>query len=89
MKQLGEILKTLREKAGLTQRDVSDTLGYSTPQFISNNERGISAPPLRDIPKLARLYNTDSSYLFGCLRDAKLRELSTKLNKQFNMATYR
>ena len=32
--------KTLREKAGLTQRDVSDSLGYSTPQFISNVERG-------------------------------------------------
>lgn len=70
-------------KAGLSQRDVSDTLGYSTPQFISNNERGISAPPLRDIPKLAKLYNTDARFLFECIRDAKIAELSTKLNKQW------
>ena len=83
MKQLGNILKTLREKAGLTQRDAASALGYNTSQFVSNWERGISEPPIKTIPKLARLYNIDASYLFGCVRDAKIAELSTKLNKQW------
>ena len=82
-------LKTLRMKAGLSQKEVASSLGYTTAQFISNIERGVAMPPIKDLPKLAKLYNTDASYLFGCLRDAKLRELSTKLNKQFNKATYR
>ena len=83
MKQLGEILKTLREKAGLTQSDAASALGYTTPQFLSNWERGISEPPIKTIPKLARLYNTDASYLFGCVRDAKIADMREKLNKQW------
>ena len=83
MKQLGEILKTLREKAGLTQSDAASALGYTTPQFISNVERGIAMPPIKTIPKLARLYNTDASYLFGCVRDAKIADMREKLNREF------
>jgi transcriptional regulator with XRE-family HTH domain len=48
--------KQLREKAGLTQREVSDALGYSTPQFISNVERGRCRFPVQKLPKIRRLY---------------------------------
>jgi len=43
--------KALREKVGLTQREVSDSLGYSTPQFISNVERGRCRFPVQKLPK--------------------------------------
>ena len=49
--ELAKGLKQKRVAAGLSQRDVSDELGYSTPQFISNWERGISCPPRRIIEK--------------------------------------
>lgn len=45
-----------RERAGLTQREVSDALGYTTPQFISNVERGRCRFPVEKLPKLKRLY---------------------------------
>jgi transcriptional regulator with XRE-family HTH domain len=48
--------RQLREKAGLTQKEVSDALGYTTPQFISNVERGRCRFPVEKLPKLKRLY---------------------------------
>lgn len=53
---LGEYLKELRLKAGLTQREVSIALGYSTAQFISNWECGIAMPPLHRMKLLLELY---------------------------------
>lgn len=53
---LGQFLKQKRQEAGLSQLEVSSHLGYSTPQFISNIERGLSHLPLYQIPKLAGLY---------------------------------
>ena len=37
-------LKKMRLKAGLSQRDVSTALGYTSPQYVSNWERGKSHP---------------------------------------------
>lgn len=54
--QNGNQWKSLREKAGLTQREVSDTLGYSTPQFISNVERGRCRFPVPKLGKIRKLY---------------------------------
>jgi transcriptional regulator with XRE-family HTH domain len=48
--------KQLRERSGLTQRQVSDSLGYSTPQFISNVERGRCRFPIEKLPKIRKLY---------------------------------
>lgn len=54
--ELGEFLQKSRTKAGLTQREVSLDLGYSSAQFISNFERGISAPPLKKLKQLTKAY---------------------------------
>ena len=48
--------KSLRERAGLTQREVSDALGYSTPQFISNVERGRCRFPIQKLSRIRKLY---------------------------------
>jgi transcriptional regulator with XRE-family HTH domain len=37
---VSEQWREFRERVGLTQKEVSDALGYTTPQFISNVERG-------------------------------------------------
>lgn len=54
--ELGSYLQASRERRGLTQRQVSTKLGYSSPQFISNFERGISAPPIKKLKQLTSLY---------------------------------
>jgi len=48
--------KIMREKTGLTQKDVSEALGYSTPQFISNVERGRCRFPVEKLPKIRKMY---------------------------------
>lgn len=39
--ELGVLVKTKRQQKGITQRELSEKLGYSSPQYISNFERGI------------------------------------------------
>ena len=50
---MGRFLKEAREKAGLTQQDLAGVFRYSSSQFISNWERGLSLPPVDLMAKLA------------------------------------
>lgn len=59
----GNQWKDIRERAGLTQREVSDALGYSTPQFISNVERGRCRFPVEKLPKIKKLYNLSAEQI--------------------------
>ena len=52
--RLGALLKEGRMKAGLTQRQLAEKLGYTSPQYVSNWERGRVAPPVYILPKVAR-----------------------------------
>lgn len=54
---LGTLLKDARIKQGFSQRDISTKLGYTSPQFISNIERGLCMPPLRQLKVMIELYN--------------------------------
>ncbi len=54
--QYGSRFQKFREDAGLTQGQVAKVLGLSTPQFVSNVERGRSAPALETLPVLAHVY---------------------------------
>jgi len=53
--ELAEYLARSRKKKGITQKEVSEKLGYATAQFISNFERGQATPPLSKLPKLIRI----------------------------------
>ena len=60
---LGEFLQAHRIKSGLSQGDVATKLGYSSPQFISNFERGLCAPPLNKLKLLVNLYDLNGEEL--------------------------
>jgi transcriptional regulator with XRE-family HTH domain len=45
-KMIGDYLADKRLKRNITQLELSRKLGYTSPQFISNWERGLSSPPL-------------------------------------------
>ena len=79
-------LKTFRTNAGLSQKQVSETLGYGTPQFISNWERGISFPPVNAITRLAKLFKVDADFLFEELLETILKKEEIKLRKQYSRA---
>lgn len=53
MTTLARVLKSRRIKRNLTQADVASALGYGTPQFVSNLERGVALPPIKALPILA------------------------------------
>lgn len=56
---LGKELRELREDAGITQLQMAQRLGYTSPQFISNIERGVSSLPDDQIKRIARLLRAD------------------------------
>jgi len=68
---LGEYLQSMRTKAGLTQREVSLALGYSSAQFISNFERGIAVPPLKKLKILVKMYDMPVEVLMDMILDAE------------------
>lgn len=80
------LFKKFRQDAGLSQRHVSDHLGYSTPQFISNWERDVSDPPISALPKLAKLYNVDKNLLFDWYLAKVLKETEDSLVRKFKEA---
>lgn len=44
--EVGRFLRKAREKSGLTQKELSVAIGYTSAQIISNVERGLAGPPL-------------------------------------------
>lgn len=79
-KELGNYLRDHRVRAGLSQMQVSRELGYSTSQFLSNCERGISSLPLEKLPILVKLYRLRKKDLI----DFILRAQKNYLERQFS-----
>ena len=74
-------LKKFRMNAGLSQKDVSEALGYSTPQFISNVERGISYLPIKDLKKISELYKLNFEELLEVFIKEKVYLYEQKIRK--------
>lgn len=53
-KMSGKKLRELREASGMSQLDLARRLGYSTPQYISNIERGICFFNIKNIPRVEK-----------------------------------
>lgn len=64
-KSLGQYFQQKRVDKGISQRDVASKLGYSSPQFVSNWERGLCAPPVDALPTLIRLYSLSTKEVIG------------------------
>jgi transcriptional regulator with XRE-family HTH domain len=58
-KGFGRYLREKRRDAGLSQQNAASALGYSSPQFISNLERGTCPVPLNRIRQFIDLYKID------------------------------
>ena len=80
---LSKLLRSSREKKGLSQRAVADKLGYESSQFISNWERGVSQPPMNTLLKLIELYEIDKYEVFDVLLETTLQGVTTDLKNKF------
>ena len=67
---IGSFLREKRIKAGLSQTEVADVL-HVKPQFVSNWERGMSAPPLRLAKFLMKAYRIPSQEMLSMLLSAE------------------
>ena len=61
---LGGIIKQLRCRSGLSQKEVARRSGI-TISFISQVERGIAIPSLKSLRNIALAINTKVSYLLA------------------------
>lgn len=69
----GERIKYLREKNGLTQKDIATKLGVE-PAAISKYELDMREPNIEAIKKLARIFNVSIDYLLGRTPDVFVDE---------------
>jgi transcriptional regulator with XRE-family HTH domain len=58
-------LKKLRIDRGLTQSQLSDSLGLNGKQTISDYENGKSQPNIETLIKIADFFNISCDYLLG------------------------
>ena len=79
--ELGNYLKAKRLAAKLSQSDASRALGYSGPQFISNFERGLCAPPIGKLKILIDLYNISPKELTYLLMKEQRKYIDFHLSK--------
>ena len=80
-KKLGSYLKDVREQSNWTQLQVSQKLGYTSPQFISNIERGISVVPLKTLARMIQIYKVDGEEVVGILLESQKKILKSRLVK--------
>jgi transcriptional regulator with XRE-family HTH domain len=58
---LGDKIRTLRKKVGMTQKELADRVGL-TPSFISQLEKNLISPSLDSLLKLSEKLNTQPVY---------------------------
>lgn len=78
-----EYFKNSRERTGLTQSQVAKALGYGTPQFVSNWERGLSYPPVKAIPVLSKLYKVSQDSIFERVLRAGIEQTERSLRSEY------
>ena len=61
--QVGEILRDLREKLGLSVRSLASSSGFS-PSFISQVENGLASPSISSLEKIAACLNVTLAEFF-------------------------
>ncbi|MEQ1875682.1 MAG: helix-turn-helix transcriptional regulator [Bdellovibrionia bacterium] len=78
---LGTFLQEARTRSNLSQWDVAKKLGYTSPQFISNLERGISSPPLKVLKVLVDMYGISSKELLDVITIEQERVMETCIRR--------
>jgi transcriptional regulator with XRE-family HTH domain len=65
MSKIGENIRRIREKNGLTQEELAHRMGYKSKSTINKIELGINDIPQSKIVKFAQCLNTTPAVLMG------------------------
>jgi transcriptional regulator with XRE-family HTH domain len=82
---LGQFLKLKREGVGLSQGQVAKKLRYTSPQFVSNWERGVSSPPIKILKILSQMYRVSTDELFELILKHSIEQLKENLIKEYKL----
>ncbi len=77
----GEALKKYRQERGLTQKELSDKLGYSTSQFISNLERSLASPSMSLAIKIGTFLKIPMAHVHNFFVQKELSKINRKFKK--------
>lgn len=83
-KDLSKFLKKARIQIGLSQKEISTKLGYSTPQFISNWERGLSYPPYAKLKSLSTILKVDHKVLMEKIISEKTKAIENSIRSKIS-----
>ena len=75
----GKFLQKKRREAGFTQNEVALFCGYSTPQFVSNWERGLVLPPISTIKQLVGYYECNVYEVYDFIAEWQMKILKKEL----------
>ena len=78
--RIGEQIKIYRKTAGLTQEQVANYLGVSTPA-VNKWEKGNTYPDISLLPPLARLLKIDMNELFSFREELTEKEIGQFVNE--------
>ncbi len=76
---LAELVRSARIQLGLSQGSLAKLLGYSSPQFISNMERGLCSLPVEKLKKLMNILKIAPEDLVTCIIRDQDRAHSRKI----------
>ena len=82
---LGGFIRKMRLEKEYSQAELAANLGYTSPQFISDWERGISSPPLKKLHELSVLLEVKVDALFDLLVTWATEQLVENLSKEFKL----
>ena len=77
---IGNLIKSYREKANMTQKTLSELLGYENPQFVSLIENGHSKVPLNVLGKVIEALKIPEKKIVDVLLAAYQREIMAEIN---------
>ena len=72
----GANITAMRQRAGLSVRDLQDMFGFSTPQAIYKWQRGDAMPTLDNIVALAAIFGVTVDDIIVFREQAKLRVIA-------------
>jgi transcriptional regulator with XRE-family HTH domain len=78
--EVANLVKNYRVKSGMTQMDLAHKLGYTSPQFVSLFERGLSKIPLETMGQIIVLLSIPEvkveNILVGIFKKEVLEKIS-------------
>lgn len=87
---IGSVIKKYRKDIGLTQEEVANRLGVTTPA-VNKWENGNSNPDIELLPPIARLLNISLDTLLSFhkkLTDVEIEEIIRQMDKMFSKEGY-